>query len=223
MFSFLLLCSRFFSVFSVLFAMFSCFVLCFYVFFALCFADLFRFGCYCSSFFADGLPFFIWFSVFYLLCFFPFVLWFFCLFKYLSLFFFGYAVHMFLFRISSGFFYVFICFFWYVSFWTLTTPCFLAVGWGTMIYFSSIMCVLNAWRLAPLKQNQTIGNERQLAFSCILNIKTKSGNWAIKMSRQPFSKSIDPKTNCLHKHRNIYFLLAWSNDMCTTQTRQIKP
>ena len=91
----------------------------------------------------------------------------------------------FFFRISSVLFSVFLCCFWYVSVWTLTTPCFLAVGWGTMIYFSSIMCVLNAWRLAPLKQNQTIGNERQLAFSCILNIKTKSGNWAIKMSRQP--------------------------------------
>jgi len=42
---------------------------------------------------------------------------------------------------------------------------FFAVGWGTMICFTSIMCVLNAWRLAPLKQNKKIGNERQPAFS----------------------------------------------------------
>ena len=34
-----------------------------------------------------------------------------------------------------------------------------------MICFASIMCVLNDWRLAPLKQNQKIGHERQPAFS----------------------------------------------------------
>ena len=80
------------------------------------------------------------------------------------------------------------------------------------LFFFHHVCVE---RLAPgsTEAKQKMGNERQLAFSCTLNIKTKSGNWAINMSRQPFQNQSTQKKIGLHKHRNNYFLLTWSNDM----------
>ena len=61
------------------------------------------------------------------------------------------------------------------------------------LFFFHHVCVE---RLAPNSteaKQKKFGNERQLAFSCFLDIKTKSGNWAIKMSRQSFSNQSTAK------------------------------
>ena len=165
MFSFLLLC---FPVFFCFFR-FVCYVFLFCsVFFRVFFSVL----CWFVSFWMLLFFFFCWWASFFhmVLCFlfvvlfFPFVLWFFCLFKYLSLFFFGYAVSYVSFSDIVGFVFCFSVLFLICFFLNTYNTMFSCSGMGhNDLFFFYHVCVE---RLAP-GSTEAKPNNRKWKTTCL--------------------------------------------------------